>query len=237
MDKSALVAVMLKIASELEDIGGAVIPASIRTLTALYAVKFNRSMTIEDIQGEYAAKLESAMVGYLTGQTTWTRGRNEFRRTVYSGIAYAFEAGWAAGGADPDNLTPEAIARIGAMTDEEVGFTGDLWAQLKEILAAGLPDNAEDIAQDHAANYARTLQGIYNEAIMMADRSRIAIWRLGQTEDHCETCAGLDGNEHTLGWFLDNGYIPQQRGSTTLECGGWRCDCRIEDKDGNQIMP
>jgi len=147
MDKSALVDVMLKMASELEDIG-AVVPASIRTLTALYAVKFNRSMTIEDIQGEYAAKLESAMVGYLTGQTTWTRGRNEFRRTVYSGIAYAFEAGWAAGGADPDNLTPEAIARIGAMTDEEVGFTGDLWAQLKEILAAGLPDNAEDIAQD-----------------------------------------------------------------------------------------
>ena len=62
MDKSALVEIVLKTAVQLED-AGVIMPASIRVLTALYGVKFRRGMSIGDIQGEYAAKLESSIVG------------------------------------------------------------------------------------------------------------------------------------------------------------------------------
>ena len=60
-----------------------------------------------------------------------------------------------------------------------------------------------------------------------AKAAEIVTWKLGKTEEHCETCAWLDGQRHRRKWFTDKGYIPRQPGSQTLECGGWRCDCEL----------
>jgi len=80
--------------------------------------------------------------------------------------------------------------------------------------------------------------GVYAEGKMMGEPNRDGKWELGATEKYCTTCASLNGKIHPLTWYLDNGYIPQEAGSGTLECGGWNCDCTIVDpKTGEQIIP
>lgn len=47
-------------------------------------------------------------------------------------------------------------------------------------------------------------------------------WRLGRTEQHCETCAALDGVTLTRAEWARLGYYPR---SPQLACGGFHCDC------------
>ena len=52
------------------------------------------------------------------------------------------------------------------------------------------------------------------------------MWMLGGTEKHCTDCAALDGQVKTSSEWASAGIQPQ---SPDLECGGWRCDCRLEE--------
>lgn len=47
-------------------------------------------------------------------------------------------------------------------------------------------------------------------------------WHLGSTEQHCATCAGLDGITLTIAEWNELGLDPR---GPDLNCGGWRCDC------------
>ena len=57
------------------------------------------------------------------------------------------------------------------------------------------------------------------------------VWRLGATEQHCTTCAMLDGIVATVAQWRASGYRPQHAPNARLECGGWRCDCQLEPTD------
>jgi len=53
------------------------------------------------------------------------------------------------------------------------------------------------------------------------------VWRLGATEEHCGTCAALDGIvDYAVEWTGRNLH-PQGAPNASLECGGWRCDCQL----------
>ena len=57
------------------------------------------------------------------------------------------------------------------------------------------------------------------------------VWRLGATEEHCVTCAALNG---IVAFGVDwdaSGLVPQNAPNALLECGGWRCDCSLEPTD------
>jgi hypothetical protein len=72
---------------------------------------------------------------------------------------------------------------------------------------------------------------------MSAKSNRPGIWHLGDTVEHCKTCAGLNGKRHRVNWFLSRGYVPRQPGNDMLECGGWKCLCFISDAvSGDRIV-
>jgi len=54
------------------------------------------------------------------------------------------------------------------------------------------------------------------------------VWRLGATEEHCETCAALNGIVAYAADWREAGVQPQSPPNTQLECGGWQCDCKLE---------
>ena len=54
------------------------------------------------------------------------------------------------------------------------------------------------------------------------------MWKLGATEQHCETCARLNGTVATGAQWAESGYHPQDPPNDKLSCGGWKCDCRFE---------
>ena len=56
-------------------------------------------------------------------------------------------------------------------------------------------------------------------------------WVMGATEEHCTTCASLDGVVATAEQWEASGFHPQQPPNDALTCGGWRCDCSLELTD------
>jgi len=72
----------------------------------------------------------------------------------------------------------------------------------------------------------------YNEtvnlAIITTRPNDHFIWRLGATEEHCSTCARLNGVVATAAEWQASGVRPQHPPNPYLECGGWRCDCRYQ---------
>jgi len=201
-------------------------------------LKFSPGQSLEDIQAEYRDKLYVVMQDFLQSSDPVTAYRNEFDRYVNDAFTVAFIAGWADAGAS--ELTDEARNAINDHISQETQFVEALFVQLKALREddeIGMDDKLAS-AQAHADRYAQTLVGVYALGKMMGAPERDGKWRLGATEQHCSTCAGLNGQVHPLSWYLENGYIPQERGSSTLECGGWNCDCTIVDpKTGEQLIP
>lgn len=74
----------------------------------------------------------------------------------------------------------------------------------------------------------------YNEAMAEANTVITAklggrlVWKLGETEQHCTSCAALNGIvAFATEWEL-SGVKPQNAPNDRLECEGWQCDCRME---------
>jgi len=201
-------------------------------------IEFNPGQDIDSVKAEYEGKLYDYMAEYLQSSRSVVIDRNKFNRAINDGFTFAFIAGWADAGAS--ELTEEAQAWLNGRISEEIAFVAPLFDDLKALRndeEIPLADKLQS-AQMHAAAYTNTLTGVYAMGKMMGEPERDGTWELGATEEHCDTCSMLDGKTHPLSWFIKQGYIPQQAGSTTLDCGGWRCDCRIKDaKTGAQIIP
>jgi hypothetical protein len=200
--------------------------------------EFSPGQGLDEIMAEYQDKLFVVMQDYLYSSDPVTAYRNEFNRYINDAFTVAFVAGWADAGASA--LTDEAQSVLSGLISSEIQFADSLFTQLKTLLEDDeIPiDDKLDAAHAHAEGYTQTLVGVYAEGKMMGDPERDGKWELGATEQHCTTCADLNGKTHPLSWYLDNGYIPQEAGSGTLECGGWNCSCIIVDpKTGVQLIP
>ena len=129
---------------------------------------------------------------------------------------------------------------VNAEIEKEIEFANGLFDDLRERKQNPDITESENDAyiSDRVNGYSGALIGIYNYAKMTAEKDRPGKWIYGDTVDHCETCEELNDGIHPLSWYLENDYIPRQRGSATLECGGWRCDCSIVDPEsGEQLIP
>ncbi len=57
------------------------------------------------------------------------------------------------------------------------------------------------------------------------------MWVMGATEEHCATCNALNGKVAWAEEWEAAGVFPQNPPNDALECGGWRCLCRLEKTD------
>jgi len=201
--------------------------------------KFSLGDDLATIEGEYHERISGAMADYMDSSRSITAFKNEFRRIVNDGFNYTAVAGWVDGGANGP-MSDDLQAWVNGQIDREVEFVADLFAQLRDLRRD--PEKTDEdrgsFIDARADGYAGALIGIYNYAKMEAQKNQNGQWVLGNTEEHCGTCADLDGQIHPVQWFLDHGYIPGQRGSQTLDCGGWHCDCSIINPEtGEQLVP
>ena len=86
---------------------------------------------------------------------------------------------------------------------------------------------------DRAGLWANRWQEAYNDAVRLigVNTGGKLVWKLGATEQHCATCAQLDGIVAYASEWEDDGVKPQNAPNGMLECGGWRCDCSLEPTD------
>lgn len=205
-------------------------------------LKFKEGQSLSSIEDEYATTLYEIMDDYANHERPVTSYRNRYNRAANDAMNGAVAIGWSDGGADgpiPSGLQDWVNDKI----DSETDFISDMFRDLKELRAEGDNDKLANFIQDRAQGYTASLEGVYLQGKAWAMGDRPGVWRYGDTVNHCESeggtmgCSELEGQVHPLNWYRENGYIPRQQGSKTLTCGGFKCDCRVEDPEtGEQLL-
>lgn len=180
----------------------------------------------------------------LDGDLLSSEARRRHKAYIKENAEAAYREGLAEGGANIE-LTEDDEKAIGTWVQTQLGYVAGLWDEI-DRLTKGYSDamlTREQYESGRRALYERiglwgnALRDLANQGKASAMRNKMVTWRLGATEEHCRTCAKLDGKRHRLSWFTSRDYIPQAVGSDTLECGGWRCQCTLKDDKGAQVLP
>lgn len=176
------------------------------------------------------------MEGYLAGTYARARAQRMFEGAIQSAWLPAAEAGFREGGGDPDDFTDDELAEIRDAEAEQVGYARDWWAELGALReVVGYDPNPR------LALYVSSLSSWYENWRLYGDKNKMLQWVLGDTETHCEDeggtygCANLAGTWHRWKWYDERGLKPRTPGSNTT-CGGWRCDCKLVDKSGDEYF-
>lgn len=188
--------------------------------------------SLAEIRAFYHDAITDAMIGYFESSKPITTFKNQIRVAMVNAFLSAFEMGWVDGGQKLP-VRGEALDWYNARVDAEMGFIAGLFVQAKEMRAEGA-EGWFDWVNARADGYVSSVDGVYNAAMMYAKKGQMLTWHLGRTEQHCDTCAKLNGGRHRASWYLARNYIPRQPGAY-MDCGGYRCDCSLTDEDGNEV--
>jgi hypothetical protein len=183
------------------------------------------------IRARYNNEIVAALTTFFEGGSV-TSPRNQFRQAMTEAFNSAFDTGWVDGGQELP-VDEDAAAWLQAQLSGEMANIDSLFEQAKTLRKEPEFDFFTWITT-RADGYTNTAASIYNAAALLAKKNQLLTWNLGNTEKHCDTCAKLDGTKHRASWYIGNNYIPRKPGAD-MDCGGYRCDCSLTDKDGNTI--
>lgn len=148
----------------------------------------------------------------------------ELRALVEYHVSAAYFEGLQAGGVSPEDFDADMSAEADTLVLTQLEYVPDFMHAIEDALG----DKGKQAAvMVRAELWCNSVAAAGQQGLNAARGAEMVIWRLGATEEHCDTCAWLDGQRHRRRWFTKHGYIPRQPGSETLECGGWNCDCEL----------
>ena len=184
------------------------------------------------VREKYYGDVFASVYDFLDTGKRMTSFRNDMRRGMANAFVSAGDIAWSDGGGTLP-LDEGALAWLAAQQEAEFGYVDALFGNLKELR------NTEDVdktafATARADGFCAKLDSVYIAVKMLAKKTQMLTWRLGETEKHCPTCSRLDGKSHRASWYIANDYIPRKPGAA-LDCGGWNCDCFLTDQSGKEI--
>lgn len=182
----------------------------------------------------YAALLDDFIRQAWAGDMSLVDFRRAHNALIRESARSVYIQGLEDCGVSEEDMTDSDDATIEDWTRGQLEHVADFAAA---VLAARGYDAAQEAVSAQAELWVKALRGLATRACMSADADKMGTWEYDPDKEHCTTCEKLDGKRHRMSWFLDNGYIPQEPGSETLECGGWRCGCKIVDDKGKQLLP
>jgi hypothetical protein len=209
------------------DQNGIEVPVDLRLRAKnLTAVKAD----VSSINAAYHDAITQALITYFEGGNV-TGPRNAFRVACSEAFYDAFYSGWSS--VEDGTPSKDALDWLTARINQEYGHIDGLFVNIKDLRKEEDFDYFSFITA-RADGYTATVSAIYNAGAMWAKKGKMGTWVLGNTETHCDTCRSLNGGKHRLSWYVSRNYIPRQPGAA-MQCGGYNCDCRIIDDEGNEI--
>lgn len=186
----------------------------------------------------YFGRIDDLTGMALSGDIDESSFRDELLRlTIAAAVLMFVLGGGVVGGAGYNAMIAEqtTIARQSVAKLSDDIYSGRYSADKDKDKTA---DEAREMLRNRLALWAGTIAGVYATGQLNQPARPVTVapgvsavvepsltWRLGATEQHCTDCASLDGQTMTVSEWKAAGIQPQ---SPDLECGGWRCDCRLE---------
>lgn len=188
--------------------------------------------TYAGTRGDLWAAVYDAVYDFLNSNAQVGTYARPMATAVSKAYIETTDIAWEDGGADlPVEEDTQSWAK--SELDAQLGYVDSLFQTLKALRKEGDFDPITE-AFRAADRWASAMDGFYNAVKLAAAGNKMLTWNLGNTEQHCETCAKLDGQRHRASWYSSRGYYPRKPGSNT-ECGGYRCDCSLTDDNGNEM--
>jgi len=182
------------------------------------------------IREAYTDSLFEAFIGYASSAGAVTKWKNSAKRSITEAFPDAFYRAHEEAGAEETD--PEDEQWLTGRTNAELGNLDGVFEWIKQARAEETV--TEDAIEARVEQWAQGLDSVFSEALLRAKKNQSLEWHLGETEVHCETCAKLNGQRHTAKWYLARDYIPGKPGAA-MDCGGWRCQCYLTDKNGETV--
>lgn len=176
-------------------------------------------------------KYRSRLWGAMTRLYNGGRDANfvsTFVRSIDVQLTEAWDKGAEDVGVQRDEQTEADRIVLTAIIDNETQFIERIMGEIADDRDAGM--TREDFDKKYGARvdlWANRYTETVNRARMQLGTKARLEWVLGATEEHCETCAKLNGII-AFGIEWDQARLhPQMPPNEMLECSGWRCDCSL----------
>lgn len=179
-----------------------------RAVKAIQATRLDFEDTLEDI-------FNAAMSGSINRRRFSILMRGAISRAGQR----AYRDGLEDGGVTDATLSDEDRARISVLTAEQNKYVSNLGAKLFSGEA-----NIYNTEAKAALWFNKSIDPFYQAGKLSADANGNYEFVLGSTEEHCDSCLTANGQIHRLKAWHRSGKHPR---SSQLQCGGWRCDCRL----------
>jgi hypothetical protein len=175
---------------------------------------------------QYLRQLRQYARDYFTQKIDDTGFLDKMLTSITSQINRAWNEGMRANGLDPaKDKTDEMRNRVDELVRNEQDHITNLADLINQQRANGVDDMiAINARVDVWAN--RYTDVVNTAKAETAPPDDLLEWVYGDTV-HCETCAALNGTVLTAEEWKQGDYHPQQPPNEKLDCGGWRCKCKL----------
>lgn len=170
-----------------------------------------------------ATRFERDMRSLLEGEFSPAQFRSQFRALLLKSGRSAYNDGLEDAGIDLGQETASENRRRQKVVNEWLITQNPFIGELSTRIAKG--GTAQPDLWVH-----KSLSAIYQLGLLEGDKAGWYQWKLGQTEESCETCLALNGQIHRLATYSKAGKLPR---SKSLACKGFNCDCRLEKVKAN----
>jgi len=173
----------------------------------------------------YGRALRSAIYGLWRGYYSRYDFISEFTMSIQDYYRQAWYEGAAECGIRPDELTTEERETLRRETLRDLFYVLDLASDIE----SGSKSNGGKLAPLYrrAELWINRYNAIRNMAKTMACQDGKLRWEYGDTI-HCSSCLKLNGRVYRASVWQKYDIHPQH---PSLECGGWRCQCRLVPTD------
>ncbi len=133
---------------------------------------------------------------------------------------------------DLSNLPEQAQTNL----NSEIAVALGASAGLAEAISSGEFEDRQEALFSRLTMWATTALGIVSLGKLFLDAATFQIWLYSPLKQHCDDCAGLNGQVHTvLEWhdfFASTSKRPQSR---SLLCKGFNCGCGFFNANGPSV--
>ncbi len=155
---------------------------------------------------------------------------DKFITAIASQLTRAWNEGAREVGIDPKEMTDDDRAELKAIIDGEYDQIIKLAEAIMESRSGTLDEFRQKFRSRIDLWVNRYTDVIGRARVYFGGKTRLK-WTLGKTEEHCETCATLNGIVAFASEWELAGIKPQSPPNEMLACGGWNCDCSLEVTD------
>jgi len=161
-------------------------------------------------------------------------GSMEFETFMIDAIQNQLRRAWNEGmrslQLDPvDDQTMEGEMRLQDIMLSELDYVGPL---AQDIWAAAYANAPIDPFHARVDIWTNRYTDVVNQAVTFySGLGQKLQWKIGATEQHCDSCAYLDGLVAYASEWETAGLHPQQPPNPRLGCKGWKCSCSLDPTD------